>query len=208
MVTTIWSSVTWAIASAGGFTAYILLSLAVILGLALSLQLQSPARWPRLVNSEMHNFLTLLSLIFIVIHVLAVWIDPYTKFGWSAILVPFVSTYRPLGMALGIVALYLGIAVGISTWIRPYIGYKVWRSFHIVTLGVFALAALHGMVAGSNSTNIWAVGMYVVSISTVSALFIMRLRKSAQPKRHQAVQAGNANRAREQGQVMTPARSR
>ncbi|HVB61397.1 MAG TPA: iron reductase, partial [Ktedonobacteraceae bacterium] len=57
---TIWETVTWDIARAGGFTAYILLALAVIVGLALSTKLQSPSRWPRLINSEMHNFLTLL----------------------------------------------------------------------------------------------------------------------------------------------------
>ncbi len=50
---TIWQSITWDIARAGGFTAYILLTLAVIVGLALSTQIQSPSRWPRLLNSEL-----------------------------------------------------------------------------------------------------------------------------------------------------------
>lgn len=55
---TLWESVAWDIARAGGFTAYILLALAVIVGLALSTKLQSPSRWPRLINSELHNFPT------------------------------------------------------------------------------------------------------------------------------------------------------
>src|SRR6516164_7473518 len=83
LMSTIWQSITWDIARAGGFTAYILLALAVIVGLALSTQIQSPRRWPRLLNSELHNFLTLLSTIFLVVHILAVWIDPYTNFGWN-----------------------------------------------------------------------------------------------------------------------------
>lgn len=104
MSSVLWESVTWAVARTGGITAYLLLILAVIVGLALSLHWQS-ARWPRIINSEMHNFLTLLASVFVVVHVLAVWIDPFTKFGWSQVLLPFVSQYRTTGMALGIVAL-------------------------------------------------------------------------------------------------------
>ena len=93
-MSTIWQTITWDVARAGGFTAYILLTLAVAVGLALSTQLQSPRRWPRLLNSELHNFLTLLSTIFVGVHVLAVWIDPFTHFGWSAVFIPFASSYR------------------------------------------------------------------------------------------------------------------
>jgi hypothetical protein len=111
---TIWESVTWNIARAGGFTSYIMLALSVIVGLALSTQLQSPRRWPRLINSELHNFLTLLGTIFLGVHILAVWLDPFTHFGWNELLIPLASHYRPVWMALGIVGLY-GIGTGSDT---------------------------------------------------------------------------------------------
>ena len=57
-----WEAVTWDVARAGGFTAYVLLGLSVALGLALTMHWQS-WRWPRLINSELHNFVTLLSLV-------------------------------------------------------------------------------------------------------------------------------------------------
>src|SRR5258708_19764383 len=84
---TIWETVTWDVARAGGFTAYVLLTLAVVVGLALSTQLQSPSRWPRLLNSELHNFLTLLSTIFLGVHVLSVIPDPFTHFAFNALLI-------------------------------------------------------------------------------------------------------------------------
>src|SRR5881397_2635386 len=90
---TFWQTVTWDVARAGGFTAYVLLTLAVIVGLALSTQIQSPSRWPRLLNSELHNFLTLISTIFLVVHVLATWVDPFTRFSWNEILIPLTSHY-------------------------------------------------------------------------------------------------------------------
>lgn len=52
----IWQTVTWDVARAGGFTAFGLLTLSVAAGLMLSLQIQSPS-WPRIINSELHNFL-------------------------------------------------------------------------------------------------------------------------------------------------------
>jgi predicted ferric reductase len=185
---TIWQSVTWDIARAGGFTAYILLTLAVVEGLALSTQIQSPNRWPRLINSELHNFLTLLSTIFLVVHVLAVWIDPFTHFGLNEILIPLASSYRPFWMALGIVGLYLGIAIGISTWLRPHIGYKWWRRLHVLTLGIFALATVHGIGTGSDTQTPWALGIYLVSLVLVGSLLCRRVFFSKGKRKHAPAQ--------------------
>ncbi len=186
----IWEAVTWNVARAGGFTAYILLTLAVAVGLALSTQLQSPSRWPRLINSELHNFLTLLGTIFIVVHVLAVWVDPFTSFGWYEIFIPFASHYRTFWMALGIVALYLGIAIGISTWLRPRIGYTWWRRLHVLTLGIYVLATIHGLGMGSDTQTPWALGIYIVSMVLVGLLFCRRLLDpAARRKQRERVQA-------------------
>lgn len=190
-MSSLWNTVTWDIARAGGFTAYVLLALAVAVGLLLSTQVQSPSRWPRLLNSELHNFLSLLSTIFLGVHVLAVWIDPFTHFGWRAILLPFVSQYRTIWMALGIVALYLGIAVGISTWLRPHIGYAWWRRLHILTLGIFLLATIHGIGTGSDTQTDWALGLYIVSSVLVGSLLCRRLflvwKKRATVRTHASV---------------------
>ena len=199
-MSTIWQTITWDVARAGGFTAYILLTLAVAVGLALSTQLQSPRRWPRLLNSELHNFLTLLSTIFLVVHVLAVWIDPFTHFGLKEILIPLASSYRPFWMALGIVGLYLGIAIGISTWLRPHIGYKLWRSLHVLTLGIFALATIHGIGTGSDTQTPWALGIYLVSIVLVGSLLCRRLflsKGKSKPTRAHSITPNRSVRATE-----------
>src|SRR5438874_9579392 len=181
---TIWETVTWDVARAGGFTAYVLLTLAVVVGLALSTQIQSPSRWPRLLNSELHNFLTLLSTIFLGVHVLAVWIDPFTHFGWKEVLIPLASHYRPVWMALGIVGLYLGIAIGISTLLRKRIGYSWWRRLHVLTLGIFALATIHGIGTGSDTQTWWALGIYLVSIALVGSLLYRRVFSSKGKRKH------------------------
>jgi hypothetical protein len=176
----LWGQITWDLARAGGFTAYGLLTLSVVLGLALALRWQSP-RWPRLINSELHNFVTLLSLIFTSLHILAVWLDPFTAFGWTEIFIPFVSHYRPLWVAFGIVAFYLGLALAASVWLRPRMGYEWWRKLHVLTLLVFALVTVHGITTGSDTQAPWAVLVYVVCGGSVAALLALRLLWPASP---------------------------
>ena len=178
MNTALWETVTWNVARTGGFTAYILLTLSVALGLALTLHWQTP-RWPRIINNELHNFLTLLALIFVGIHVLAVWLDPFTHFGWSEMLIPFVSHYRTIWMAFGIVALYLGLAIGLSTWLRPLIGYKWWRRLHVLTLLILAMTTIHGIATGSDTRTWWGAAIYIISVLLVGSLLWLRLSKPA-----------------------------
>ena len=208
----IWEAVTWDIARAGGFTAYILLTLSVVVGLALSTKLQSPSRWPRLINSELHNFLTLLSTIFLVIHVLAVWLDPFTHFGWSEVLIPFASYYRPIWMAFGIVALYLGIAIGISTLLRKRIGYNWWRRLHVLTLVIFLLTAIHGFFTGSDLQTWWGLGIYIVSTVLVGSLFCRRVFFSNDKRKHAVAHpvppARNIAATPPQGYQRTPSNAR
>lgn len=169
----LWTAVTWDVARAGGLTTYVLLTGSVLIGLALSLKLQSP-RWPRLINNALHNYLTLLGGVFLGVHILAVAVDPFTRFGLSELLVPLASHYRPMGMALGIVSLYLAAAIGLSTWLRPRIGYELWRKLHVLTLALYAFATVHGIMTGTDTRSWWALGMYGASVLMVGALVAVR----------------------------------
>lgn len=207
----IWQDITWDVARAGGFTSYILLTLAVFVGLALSTQVQSRTHWPRLINSELHNFLTLLSTTFLGIHIAAVWVDPFTHFGWREIVLPFASHYRPLWMALGIVGLYLGLAIGLSTWLRPCIGYTWWKRLHVLTLGAFVLAGIHGIMTGSDTHATWAQGIYIASFLLVAPLLSRRIfagkRKSKPASRQVAATTQNAPAMSQPGECSLPTRS-
>jgi hypothetical protein len=176
-----WEAITWDATRAGGFTAYALLTLSVVLGLMLSAQVQSP-RWPRVINDQLHTFVTLVALVFTGIHVFGAWIDPFMRFDWTEVFVPFVSHYRPLWMALGIVGTYLGIAIGLSTWLRPYIGYSWWRRLHELTLVVYGLVTAHGLATGSDTRTVWGVAIYGVSVLVVGMLLAVRLLVPVAPR--------------------------
>lgn len=170
----LWQQVTWDVARAGGWVAYLLLTLAVALGLALSLRWQRP-RWPRLITNDLHNHATGLAFAFIGVHGLTLWLDPYMRFTWQEMLVPMASHYRPLWMAAGIVGAYLMLAVWLSTQVRSRIGYALWRRLHTLAFAVYLLATVHGLGAGTDTRQPWALELYAGSVLLIGALLVNRL---------------------------------
>ena len=169
-----WNTVTWDTARAGGLVSYVLLTVAVALGLVLRNRWQS-SRWPRLVTNELHGYVSLLALVFIVVHVVAVAADPFTHFGLRAVVVPFATHYRPLWMSLGIVSLYLLLAVWVSSRLRQRIGHRLWRRIHALAFAVYAAATLHALGTGSDTRTVWAAALYLGSVGLVGTLLGVRL---------------------------------
>lgn len=167
-------TLSWEVARVGGMLALVLSTASVVIGLALSLKVRS-STFPRFITNELHRYVSLLTIVFIVAHGLAVWFDPFTAFAPSEVLVPLVAHYRPLWIAMGVVAGYLMVAVYASEWIRSRIGYAWWRRFHYVSFAVFLLGILHGMGTGSDTTTAWGIAVYVLCVGSVAVLLILRL---------------------------------
>ena len=149
-----WAHVTWYTARAGGYTAYLLLTMSVCLGLVLSFKLASP-RWPRFLTTELHRDVTLTAIAFSLLHGLALWLDPWESFRFAALTVPLDTPYRPWAVALGIVSLYLAVAIWLSSRVQRRIGYATWRRLHYLTYAVLGLAAVHAILAGEDAGTSW-----------------------------------------------------
>lgn len=169
----------WIVARASGFMAYGLVTLAMIIGLSLTQRWQSRRFWPRIINDQTHQYLILLAGVFTAVHGVSVWLDPFTKFTWVEVVLPFISHYRPLWMGFGIIAAYIGLAVVISGWVRPKIGYAWWRRLHYLNFIVWLLATLHGLGDGSDTRTPWAIDIYAASTIAVVGLTVVRLLRPA-----------------------------
>jgi predicted ferric reductase len=171
---TSWAHVVWYTARASGYTAFVLLTAAVVLGLLLSLRAGSP-RWPRFLTNELHRFVTVLALGFTAVHGVALLLDPVMGFAWTDLVVPFAGRYRPLPMALGITAAYLMVAVWASSRVQRRIGYRLWRRLHFVTFAVYLLALGHTALVGEDASTAWGAGIDAASLAAVGGLTIARL---------------------------------
>ena len=167
------SHVVWYTARASGFTALILLTLSMTVGLALSLKLHSP-RWPRFLTTELHRFVTLTALVFVALHTVAVMVDFYMHFRLAEVLLPFATSYRPLGMALGITASYVLLAVWVSSLLQRRIGWRAWRSLHYAAFAAYAFSALHTILVGEDAVATWGRWTVVASIALVGGLACLR----------------------------------
>ncbi len=75
-------------------------------------------------------------------------------------------------------------AIGISTWLRPRIGYTWWRRLHVLTLAIYALVTVHGIGTGSDTRTWWGLSIYLVSVVLVGSLLCRRLLAPANKRKH------------------------
>ena len=178
----------WYVTRAAATSAYITLSLTVILGLFRSLARVSRLRDSRALwlLDELHPYLAVLTLALVVFHLLSLVFDPLIPFSLLNLLLPFDQPYRPLAVDLGVLALYALAVVWLSSWVKRRIKYATWRALHYTSLVAFALVTFHGIFAGSDSATPWMWLVYLGASGVVTLLTLARIFWPAQAA------AGNA----------------
>jgi methionine sulfoxide reductase heme-binding subunit len=152
----------------------VLLSVGVALGLAMSGK-ATLKRWPRFAIEDVHRFLGLATGTFIVLHIVAIAIDAYLPFSLASLLVPLVSRYRPIWVALGIVAAELLAALAVANHYRDRsLAYRTWRRTHYLNFAVWTAATLHGLGSGTDRSAAWMLSIYAVAVAAVVGLTVWR----------------------------------
>ena len=100
----------WYASRATGVVSMLLLSLVVILGIMVNRQGRLPGL-PSFAITGLHRSLSLLSVIFIAVHIFTAVVDPFVSIRVAAVFIPFTSAYQPFWLGLGAVALDLIIAL-------------------------------------------------------------------------------------------------
>lgn len=176
----------WLLARASGLTAYILLTLSVLAGLILKSR-----PFGRAVKAsgvmDLHRLLALLGLASLGLHGTALLLDRTVRMPVAGLFLPGASPYRPVAVALGVVAAELMALVVVSFSVRKLIGQKRWRLVHWSTYAIFGLATTHGLLAGSDSAQPWARDLYLGAVAAV--VFATAWRASYRPARRTAVKA-------------------
>jgi DMSO/TMAO reductase YedYZ heme-binding membrane subunit len=124
---------------------------------------------------DLHRFLGGLAVVFMGVHVGALLLDSYVRFSLVDVLVPFASSWHPLWVAWGIAAMYLALAVEITSLLRRQLPAKVWRRTHMLSLPLLLLATVHFIVAGTDSDQPYAFVGIAVAVFVVGGLVARRL---------------------------------
>lgn len=83
-------------------------------------------------------------------HAAALVLDRYANVGVLGAFVPGGSGYRPFAVTLGVLALYLGLAVGAGAALAGRTGWR-WIGVHRLGAAVVVFAWFHGVLAGTDT---------------------------------------------------------
>ena len=170
----------WLLARATGISAYVLLTLSVLAGLMVKARPFGMAIKPAHAV-DLHKTLALLSLSALAMHGVALVADHTVEIGVIDLLVPGTAPYRPVWTGLGVLAGELMLIVYVSFGLRRRIGPRNWRRLHWTTYGAFAAATAHGVMAGSDSSQPWALFLYLAAIGAVAMATAWRALVPARP---------------------------
>jgi DMSO/TMAO reductase YedYZ heme-binding membrane subunit len=152
MIGTVDSRTLWWLIRASGIVALTVVATAVIWGLLASTKLIRRRGAPAWIL-DLHRYLGTLTIVFVTIHVGAVSLDSFVRFDARQLFIPFASTWRPHAIALGIVSMYLLVAIQTTSWLMRRLPRKLWHRVHVLSIPMLALAFVHAALAGTDRAN-------------------------------------------------------
>ena len=175
----------WYVTRSAGVIAYLLLWFSTAWGLAIPTKFFS-----RMLSQEFafdfHEFISLLTIGFVLLHVSVLMVDRYLPYTLWQILVPLLSTYRPIWVGLGIISFYLILLVTITFYLRNRIGMKSFRAIHWLSFAAYLGVTFHALYAGTDapllSMQLLYRGTALVIIFLTVYWLVQKLQKNMTPK--------------------------
>jgi methionine sulfoxide reductase heme-binding subunit len=171
-------TILWYATRGAGVVSLVLLTGVVVLGIVSAMRWQT-ASWPRFLTTGFHRNLALTTLIFLAIHVVTAVVDPFTALGWEAAIVPFSSPYRRFWLGLGVVGIYLLLAIVLTSLLRPLFGARVWRMVHWLAYAMWPVALIHSIGTGTDPRFAWMLAIEAIWVGSIIAAVTWRLSRTA-----------------------------
>lgn len=164
----------WYLTRSSGAVTLLLLTTSVVFGIVQVTRFQSP-RLPRFVTVGLHRNVSLLVVAFLAIHVVTAVLDSFAPIRWLDVVVPFRSTYRPLWLGFGALALDLFVALVVTSLARRRLGLGAWRAIHWLAYACWPFALLHTLGTGSDDHTRWSLALVVVCVLAAVAATLARV---------------------------------
>ena len=161
----------WLMSRAAGTVALLTSSAAVCLGLAMG------GRWVKGRGLDLrvtHEALSLATIVALLVHAGALLGDRFLAPSLADITIPFASGSMQPWSALGILAGWAMIALGLSYYFRKRIGAARWRRLHRFTALAWLAGVVHTIGQGTDAASGWYLALCGVMV--VPALFLLVVR--------------------------------
>ena len=160
------STALWYASRATGVVALLLTTAVVLLGLMVTRQGRLPGL-PRFAVSGLHRNMSLIAVVFVVVHVLTAVADSYVTIPLTAAVVPLASPYERLWLGLGAVSLDLTLAVIVTSLLRRHLSRWLWRAVHLLAYLSWPVAFAHSV---GSSPDLRSGGLLVLTIGCALAV--------------------------------------
>jgi sulfoxide reductase heme-binding subunit YedZ len=164
----------WYLTRSSGAVSLILLTAALVIGIALVGRVHSE-RWPRFAVDGIHRAVSLLAIVFLAVHIITAVLDSFAPISLLDAVIPFAGTYRPVWLGLGAAAFDLLLAVTITSVLRERLGYRAWRAVHWFAYAVWPLAIVHGLATGSDVHQEWMTAIYITCAAAFATAVLTRV---------------------------------
>jgi len=183
----------WYIARSSGMVTWALVTASIVWGLALSTRLVRRRGVPAWLL-DLHRFLGTLSLVFLGVHLVALYADSYVHFGPRELFVPMATSWRPGAVAWGIAGMYLMAAIQLTSWSMRRIPRRLWHLVHLSSFPLFVVATVHGFESGADKANTAVQWLALTGATLVLFLTVFRVLapRKGQLARERAARAGAA----------------
>ena len=171
----------WYLARGSGLVLLAVLTVNLVMGIAIHGGWH-PGTWPRFAVQAVHRNLALLAVVLLIIHVVTIELDPFVPVGWWAVLVPFVSPYRPFWLGLGTLSLDLMAAVVVTSLLRSHLRPHWWRVIHWLTYLSWPVALLHSVGSGTDTRLTWVFAFELGCVGLVATTVIFRVARATRPR--------------------------
>lgn len=162
----------WFGSRAAGIVAYLLVTALALFGLLLS-HPSNKVDWKASKHLfPWHKHLAFFTLAFIGAHVATIVLDPYAGVGLVGSLVPGLSSYRTVPVALGTLGLFALLLTGLTARFTGLLGPGRWLAIHRIALVAFGLAWVHGVLSGTDTRTLLPI--YAVTGALVALLAASR----------------------------------
>ncbi|MDA8102495.1 MAG: hypothetical protein M0Z34_05955 [Nitrospiraceae bacterium] len=164
----------WVIARGTGLALAVVTTLLVCVGLWMTHPKRNKTGGlfhPITLNSA-HKTLAGTGAVLLFIHISAIIADGFAKVGAVGAFVPLMSSYRPVPVALGTLALYSVLAVGVTAWLKVRVKLFNWKMVHRYAVISFILIMIHGITAGTDTATV--AGLYIIATLAVTAMAVTR----------------------------------
>lgn len=172
------STLPWYISRATGVVALVLLTAVMVIGILINRQGRLPGL-PRFAVTNLHRNLSLMAVVFIVIHVVTAVLDGYVSIPLISGVIPFTSSYEGFWLGLGAISFDLMLALIVTSLIRGRLSQRVWKAVHWLAYASWPVAFAHSIGSSSDLQGGLLLGLAVLCAAALAAALIWRLARAA-----------------------------